>query len=338
MPYSAPSTRQVGRAELVLQARVEHAAEDGGGDRRQDRVVARRVPSPAKPGGSVPARNEPGAPKETSSARRPSRRDRPRRAVDQDPPAARLDLRLEPVEQRLPAAARIAELLTAGLAPVDPAPQVELVVQPGRRDLLGAAARTCPPSAGPRRPATPPAPSSARPARARSCRSKRSLPPRLRWIASAPAPIRSRPSSDIGLNRSRSSGRGERVRVAVAEDRHARGQPLDLGAHPELLVEGDDLPVGREEVVVVVLEPVAALDRHRRDLAAEPGPALAEIHVVAELRQPARRASGRRRRPRSRRPSPAVGVRPARPRPPLARRRPRHRRPARPRAHTAAGP
>ena len=65
------------------------------------------------------------------------------------------------------------------------------------------------------------------------------------------------------------------------------------------------MAVAREEVVVVALEQVPAADVERRRLAAQPGPALVDVHLVALLGQPVSRRRGpapRRRRPRPARP------------------------------------
>jgi hypothetical protein len=78
--------------------------------------------------------------------------------------------------------------------------------------------------------------------------------------------------------------RGERVQPAVAEDRHARRPGLELD--PDLGAEVVHVAIAGEQVVVLTLDQHAVAGVDCRRLAAQPGPALVDIGLVAELRQP----------------------------------------------------
>jgi hypothetical protein len=65
-------------------------------------------------------------------------------AVDQHLATPGLDLVAKPLEQRLPAPARVPETLAAGFTALDLPPQGQLLPKPGHRDLLGAVAELAP--------------------------------------------------------------------------------------------------------------------------------------------------------------------------------------------------
>ncbi len=206
------------------------------------------------------------------------------RPVDQHAPAARLDLVLQRREQVLPRAPRVAEVL---LARVLPTPQPQLVPDPHHRDVVRAGAEL---AAQHRAPHLAPggAPHPLLDPLARGD------PLVRRLVVGEPLqPEHGEAHPDAVERRHRAEAqevhrRRERPLAAVGEHRDARRPPLELVRHPELLVEPRDVAVGGEQVVVVALEPVPAADVDRRRLAAEPGPALVDVDLVARRRDPVR--------------------------------------------------
>ena len=221
------------------------------------------------------------------------RRDASRRAVDQHAPAVRLDPRAQRLEQRLPRAGRVAELL---LARVLAAAQAQLVPDPDHGDLVGAGAELAPQHRAPDlavgglpHPLLDPRPGG-HPLERRPV-VRQPLQRRRRRRPSARAT-----SGGERLEAQQVAGRRERPLAPVREHRHARRAPLQLQA--QLVVERGDVPVGGEQVVVVALEQVAAADVDRRRHPAQPRPALVDVDLVPGRGEPVGGDQPARRPPR----------------------------------------
>ncbi len=268
----------------AAQVLVEQAGEDIVRHRREDAVVALRA-GPLERGRVVAAaKGVRGAEGDLEAAAAGAREPRGG-AVDEDAPAPRLDLRAQALQQRLPAAARVAEHLPAHLAAAGLPAQGQLLPEPGHRDLPGAVAELAAeqrppyllPGLGPHLPHDP---------------RLRGLPLEVALLPPAPLqPQRREAHAQARAQAHRAETqqverRGEGVAAALREDGNAGGQPFDRILHAQLAIESRDVDVAGEEVVVVALEQVAAADVERGDLAAEAGPALVDVDLVPLLRQP----------------------------------------------------
>jgi hypothetical protein len=178
----------------------------------------------------------------------------------------------------------VAQQLLARLVALELAAQRELAPQPGHRDVLGARPELAAQQRAPDR-APGPAPHARLDPLARRDRLERPdvLGPPLQQQHGEPHP-------QAGGRRQRPEAQEvqrpvEGPLAPLEEERHRGRLPFQLVAHPELLVERDDVAVAREEVVVVALEQLAAADVERRRLAAKAGPALVDVAGVALLRQ-----------------------------------------------------
>ncbi len=207
--------------------------------------------------------------------------------VDQHAAAARLDLRLQHAEQRLPRATRVAEQLLARLLALELAAHRQLAPQPRHRDVVGAVAELAAQQRAPDLLVGLGAHRVADPLARGDALERPDLLRRLLQLQHRephPDPRRRLERAEAQkVQRAR-----ERPRAALEEERHRRRSPLELLRHPELGVELGDVAVAREQVVVVALEQVAAADVDRRGLAAEAGPALVDVDRVPLLAQPVR--------------------------------------------------